>query len=305
MHTTCQFSTKIFYPKTEGGEARKPLWSSDQLTGVDISDDKFNFYADNLAFELSEDGTEYTLKSMTNQNSLVNLTVKKAAPGFTVGEDGKSTYGTDPNAPWGSMRHAFWPRNTVSGSITTSDGPIDFKGKALYIMALQFGKPHHLAAKWNFANFQGENYSAVMMEFTTPPSYGSTIVNVGGIVKDGEIISAGSSNTVTHTKVNSDPDNDWPTPEEVKLEWSGKTKDGKAVSAILEVPLGERMDRIDIMAEVPGFVKSIVSAAAGTKPYVYQVGTLIAILIKITKSLTDCLVFATRGSSLAEAQAWR
>jgi len=280
------------------------LWSSDQLTGVDISDDKFNFYADNLAFELSEDGTEYTLKSMTNQNSLVNLTVKKAAPGFTVGVDGKSTYGTNPAAPWGSMRHAFWPRNTVSGTITTSEGPLDFTGKGLYIMALQFGKPHHLAAKWNFVNFQGATYSALMMEFTTPPSYGSTVVNVGGIAKDGEIVSAGSSNSVTHTKVNNDPDNDWPTPEEVKLEWSGKTKDGKAVSALLEGSLGERRDRIDIMAEVPGFVKSIVSAAAGTKPYVYQVSKLYLMQSSLALSLTLYVVLASRTYDLIKSQDW-
>jgi len=257
-----------------------------------------------LAFELSEDGTEYTLKSMTNQNSLVNLTVKRAAPGFTVGVDGKTTYGTDPAAPWGSMRHAFWPRNNVSGSITTPDGPIDFKGKALYIMALQFGKPHHLAAKWNFVNFQGANYSAIMMEFTTPPSYGSTLVNVGGIVKDGEIISAGSSNSVKHTKVNSDPDNDWPTPEEVKLDWSGKTKDGKTVSATIEGSLGERRDRIDIMAEVPGFVKSIVSAAAGTKPYVYQVSTLHLKRSNLVTSLTILVVLTPRTTNLTKSQDW-
>ncbi|KAG9240061.1 oxidative stress survival, Svf1-like protein [Calycina marina] len=267
VHTTCQFSTKIFYPKSE---AKKPLWASDPLSNVDISDDKHNFYADNLAFELSEDGTEYSLKSMTNKKALVNLKVKKSAPGFVVGMNGKSTYGTDSTAPWGSLRHAFWPRNTVTGSITTEDGPVDFTGKGLYIMALQFGKPHHLAKKWNFANFQGNNYSAVMMEFQTPPSYGDTIVNVGGIVKDGEIITASSSNSVTHTRIKGDPDNDWPAPEAVKFVWAGKAKDGKEVSAILEGPLDEKIDRIDIMAEVPSFVKSIVSAAAGTKPYVYQ-----------------------------------
>lgn len=202
----------------------------------------------------------------------MNITVKRAAPGFTVGLDGKTTYGTDPAAPWGSMRHAFWPRNKVSGSITTPEGAIDFTGKGLYIMALQYGKPHHLAAKWNFANFQGTNYSAIMMEFVTPPSYGSTVVNVGGIVKDGEIITAGSSNSVEHLQVKADPDNDWEAPEAIKFEWSGKTKDDKEVTASLEGPLDEKRDRIDIMVEVPGFVKSIVSAAAGTKPYVYQVG---------------------------------
>lgn len=271
IRTTCQFNTKIFYPKSEN----KPnLWSSDALKNVDISDDKLNFYADNVALELSADGTSYSIKSMTNEASIVNVTVKRIAPGFQVGKDGKTYYGTDPKSPWGSMRHAFWPRNTVEGSIVTKDGPIDFKGKALFIHALQGMKPHHAAAKWNFADFQGPTFSAVMMEFTTPPSYGSTKVNVGGIIKNDEIICAGSSNSGAHSKIKGDRENDWPEPEEIKFEWKGKTKDGKAVDAVLEGPLDTRLDRVDVMAEVPGFVKNIVAAAAGTKPYIYQVGAL-------------------------------
>jgi hypothetical protein len=238
---------------------------------MDISDDKLNFYADNCAIELSEDGTAYTLKSLTNEKSIVNVTVTRVSPGFQVGNDGYTYFGKDPKAPWGSMRHAFWPRNTVEGTIVTEDGPIDFKGKAVFIHCLQGMKPHHLAARWNFANYQGPNYSAIMMEYTTPPSYGSTVVNVGGIIKDNEIICAGSSNRATHTKFKEDPENRWPEPEAVKFEWTGTTKDGKAVEAVLEGPLETRLDRIDIMAEVPHFVKVIIASASGTKPYIYQV----------------------------------
>lgn len=207
---------------------------------------------------------------MTNPKSLVNLTVKRVSPGFVVGRNGTSYFGTDPAAPWGSIKHVFWPQNTVEGTITTEDGSIDMKGKATFIHALQGMKPHHAAAKWTFVDFKGPHYSAVMMEFTTPPSYGSTVVNVGGLLKDGKIISAGASNAVTHTKVKSDADNDWPEPEEVKFEWEGTTKDGKKVSAVLEGPLDKRIDRVDVMAEVPGFVKTIVASAVGTKPYIYQ-----------------------------------
>lgn len=266
IKTTCQFNTKIFYP----GQSKPNLWCSDQLTNVDFSDDKSNFYADNCAVELSEDGTSYSIKSMTNQSAIVNLTVTRTAPGFVVGKDGKTTYGTDLENPWGSMRHAFWARNKLEGSIMTKDGPIDFKGKALFIHALQGMKPHHAAAKWNFADFQGENFSAVLMEYTTPPSYGSTVVSVGGIVKDGEIITAGSTNSATHTATHGDAENDWPEPSAVKFLWAGKSKDGKDVEAVLEGPLNERLDKVDVMAEVPAFVKKIVAGAVGTKPYIYQ-----------------------------------
>jgi hypothetical protein len=208
---------------------------------------------------------------MVNEDSIVNLKITQTAPAFHVGTDGKTYFGTDPQAPWGTMRHAFWPRNKCEGSIVTKDGPINFNGNGLFVYAIQGMKPHHAAAKWKFADFQGPTYSAILMEFTTPPSYGSSVVTVGGIVKDGEIITAGSSCTASHSKVKDDPDNDWPEPEEVKFEWTGKTKDGKDVEAVLEGPLNEKIDRIDVMFHVPGFVKKIVAGAAGTKPYIYQV----------------------------------
>ena len=117
------------------------------------------------------------------------------------------------------------------------------------------------AAKWNFLDFQSPTYSAVMMEFTTPPSYGSSTVNVGGIAVDGKILFAGASNTFQHTEKRNDPD--WPEPGALKLEWSGTTKDGKSAKAELTGNLGKRLDKVDVMAEVPGFVKTIVGNVAG------------------------------------------
>ncbi|KAK0715641.1 oxidative stress survival, Svf1-like protein [Lasiosphaeris hirsuta] len=266
IRTTCQFNSKIFGldGKTEH------LWSSTQLHNHEFSEDKMSFYADDCALELSEDGTTYTIKSMNDDKAIVNLTVRRTAPGFQVGKTGKTMFGTDLNHPWGSMRHAFWPRCAAEGTITTKDGPVDFKGRAFFVHALQGMKPHHAAARWTFCDFQGPTHSAVMMQFTTPPSYGSTTVNVGGIAKDGEIIAAGVLNSATHVETKGDSENDWPEPTVVKFVWSGTTKDGKTVDAVLEGGLESRLDRIDVMAEVPGFVKNIVAAAAGTKPYIYQ-----------------------------------
>ena len=110
-----------------------------------------------------------------------------------------------------------------------------------------------------------------MMEFTTPPSYGSTVVAVGGIAKDGEIVCAGTSLSATHVESTHDSENDWPEPKTIRFSWDCKTKDGKDVSAVVEGSLGKRLDRIDIMAEVPRIVKAIAGSVAGTRPYIYQV----------------------------------
>jgi hypothetical protein len=120
-----------------------------------------------------------------------------------------------------------------------------------------------------------------MMEFTTPPSYGSTTVNVGCIATDTKILAAGCSNSATHTDIKGDPENDWPEPSAVKFLWSGKTEDGKEVNATLEGHLGERLDRVDVMAQVPGFVKTIVGGIVGTRPYIYQYAAPLTLNVKV------------------------
>jgi len=112
--------------------------------------------------------------------------------------------------------------------------------------------------------------SAVMMEFTTPPSYGSSKVNVSGIVTDGEIMAASSRGTVEHLKTRPDDETGWPEPTEAKFVWKSN-EDGRDMEAAIEGPLGDRIDRVDVMVEVPAFIKKIASSAAGTKPYIYQV----------------------------------
>lgn len=137
LHITVQLSTKIFYP--DG----KILWSSKPLTNPDFDDTKHSFYADDIAITLSEDGTSYSVKSAADPTILIDLTITQAAPGFKIGKDGRSHFGTDPLNPWGAIRHVFWPRTKVVGFIKVNKNKIDFGGSALYVMALQGMKPHH------------------------------------------------------------------------------------------------------------------------------------------------------------------
>jgi hypothetical protein len=138
-----------------------------------------------------------------------------------------------------------------------------------------------IAARWNFANFQSPSYSAILMEFTTPASYASTVVRVSGIATDGKLLIAGTDGEAKHTETKQDSTNDWPEPTSVSYHWTGKTADGKEVTADLVGALGTKYDRIDIMAEVPGFIKTIVASAAGTKPYIYQYVSKMTIKIKV------------------------
>ena len=146
IRTTCQFNTKIFYP-----DGKTPnLWSSDALENYGFDDKQLSFYADSCAVTLNEDATSYSIKSATNQTSIVNLVVTRQAPGFQVGTDGKSYFGTDHENPWGTMRHAFWPRCCVEGSIITKTGEINFHGRAFFVHGLQGMKPHHAGMDTRF-----------------------------------------------------------------------------------------------------------------------------------------------------------
>lgn len=129
-------------------------------------------------------------------------------------------------------------------------------------------KPHHAAARWNFVNLQTPTYSAVMMEFTTPSSYGKTVVNVGCIAKDGELLYAGCNNTATHLAATVDPVSEWPEPKALLCKWTGK--DGKLVEAEMMGDLPDRTDRVDVLAHVPAIIKNLIGGVVGTKPIIFQ-----------------------------------
>ncbi|KAL4883333.1 survival factor 1 [Aspergillus karnatakaensis] len=269
LMVTCQLNVKIW-----GHKEKEHLWLSDPLENHCFTEDMNTLFADGLSIALNEAGDAYEIKSARNESALIDLVVKRTAPGFQIGQDGTTYYGTDRANPWGEMRHRFWARAAVTGTIRTPEKVYDFGseggnvGRGVFIHAIQGMKPHHAAAKWNFVTFQTPTLSAIMMEFTTPPSYASTRVNVGGIVNDkGEILYAGGDNVVKYTEIKEDPETLWPEPTTAEYTWG--SDDGK-FSAVLKGPLGERQDRVDVLHHIPGVIKSLVGGVVGTKPYIYQ-----------------------------------
>ena len=223
-----------------------------------------NVTAKNFSLKLGEDGVLYQLKSAMG-STMVDLTFKQVSPGVIFGEDGTTLYGTDAENPWGKMRHCFWPRCTVEGAIVNNDlGKVDISlqnGLGMVVMALQGMKPHHAASSWNFLNYQGDEYSAVVMEFTTPKSYAKTRVNIGILVKGDKIISTSIDNDVVHEnpKIN----DIWPVPQKITFQ---DPKNGWKLTGNLD----HLVERVDVMAEIPQFVKNLVSNISGAKPYIYQ-----------------------------------
>jgi len=297
VNITLQFVCKIFRP--DGSI----VWSTTQLVDHGFSEDRLEIYATDLlvSYEKNEEtGAEsFVVKSIADKEVAVDLKVTREGPGVKVGNS-KSLFGTDKAAPWGFIRHVFWPRSTVSGNIVLSGGAgsekVDLAGKALFVMACQGMKPHHAAARWNFVTFHGPKHSAVMMEFTTPPSYGSSVANVSAVVTSDTIVYAGARGVSKHTSSKDDPEKNWPEPTAMDFDFTEEEVNGKKVSAKISAVWSKRLDRVDVMAEVPEFVKKIISGAAGTRPFIYQFSEKLPLQLKI-----DGEEVSEEGTAFSEA----
>jgi hypothetical protein len=139
IKTTVQFNTNIFYLD----KAKPDLWCSDGVDTWQVDKEGYSLKADKCSVELNAAGDAYTIKSTTNMKAVVNLTFQREGPGFVAGTNGTTYYGTDPTKPWGSMKHSFWPRCAVTGSVLTQGGEVKLDGTGVYVHALQGMKPHH------------------------------------------------------------------------------------------------------------------------------------------------------------------
>ncbi|CUM49737.1 Survival factor 1 [Debaryomyces fabryi] len=264
VHTTAQFTFRLFNFK---GKEEDNLWTSTKLE--DFRCEGSNFYANELSIELDKDNTLYRLKSSVNKDSVVDLTVVKLVPGVIFGENGTTYYGDDLANPWGSMRHLFWPRCSVTGTVKSGDKVFEIEGFTMFVMAMQGMKPHHAAKAWNFLNFQSESHSAVQMEFTTPRSYANTKVNIAILTSNDKILSCSVNNEIVHENAEVD-EVGWPVPKSITFNFEGVSDDNKKVVGKVHGALKTLVERVDVMAEIPQFIKNIASGVAGTRPYIYQ-----------------------------------
>ncbi|CCE64364.1 hypothetical protein TPHA_0H01580 [Tetrapisispora phaffii CBS 4417] len=331
--TQAQFTFRIYDSRNPGN---LNLWTSTKLENFKIEGP--NFYADNLSLELNEENTEYHFVSSVNDDSKIDLTFTRLVPGVKVGDNSTTYYGDNIEEPWGTMRHVFWPRNSVVGTIDLKK-PIEVKSAtngesetqdneegqeendqdesesneeiqkedinikftkeypvySLFIMAVQGMKPHHAAKTWNFLNFHSEEGSTVLIEFTTPKSYANTKVSIGIVTSKEDILAVTVDNNYEH--LNSEVDEiGWKVPKNIQVTLNGiksnisdeqvaggELTDADKFTAVYEAKLEQLVERVDVMSEIPQFVKNIVSGIAGTKPYIYQYANIEDCTLKINE----------------------
>lgn len=260
---------------------------------------------------LPDDAAEsYMINANPSKDIQVALIISRpgSVPGFKLGSGrngGFSTFGTDPENREGYVVHRFWPRTFASGHIIQSGKAITARGPGMFVHAIQGMRPNLVASRWNFANFQSDEYggvSAIQMEFTTLDQYGrkgagsgGVKVNIGSLVVGGKLIAVTGETTwpdesptdnvliksrATHFDTEVDSDTKYSPPSRLVFEWAGPsvaTDLPGSISAKLEIEVGTPqspkglVEKVDVLAEIPKVIKAVVNYVAGTKPYIYQV----------------------------------
>jgi hypothetical protein len=95
----------------------------------------------------------------------------------------------------------------------------------------------------------------------------------------GQLATASNDHSVA-TQSNSikDSDTSYNAPGAIEFTWSGARRDGKgSIQAKVDAPQGivvnenGLMEKVNVLAEIPAIIRKGLSAATGTKPYIYQV----------------------------------
>ena len=258
----------------------------------------------------SDEPEGYTIRANYDNELQISLDVVRPAsvPGFKVGKGPKggfSYFGPDLAKPDGYVVHRFWPRTTGKGLVMLKGKAIEAKGTGMMVHAIQGMRPDTVAGRWNFAHFQSEAHggvAAIQMEFTTTDAYGKAgagsghvTVNVGSLVLANRLVAvtaetkwpgepqpdaAAVVSRAFHARTAHDPDTGYDAPTELVFRWAGPViggAEGEAVDATTQVELGPPnaskglIEKVDVLAEIPYVIKTMVNYVAGTKPHIYQV----------------------------------
>ncbi|KPV74253.1 uncharacterized protein RHOBADRAFT_27731 [Rhodotorula graminis WP1] len=262
---------------------------------------------------------KYQIQAKYDDEVQISLEYDQLCPGFKLGAGPKGgmTYfgqlspkptpaGDAPDYAAGGdgyCVHRILPRCAVSGIVRVGGDVLDLAGsRGVFIHAIQGLRPNLLAAKWNFCNFQtvapkdgndDDAVSLILMEFTTPPGYGSKVVTVGSVVVGDKLVcvSAGGSGVVggaqaQHLDAVVDAETGYAAPGAIKFSWEGaRLEDGKPaggsdskVHATVQYDLVTDkakydtrglVEKVDVLGQIPYLIRKFVNYAAGTKPYIY------------------------------------
>ncbi|KAI8077054.1 oxidative stress survival, Svf1-like protein [Thamnidium elegans] len=263
---TISFTCRFYEPSSNTS-----VFKNINMSKFELSEDKRSVKTDFFNIQLDEDQRVYKI-NITHPEIVVSLDFTRVDRGFKVGE-GKTYLGGNKASAAGFVSHKFWPRCEAKGTFIVNQQIHEVEGDGIFIHAIQGMQPQLIASNWNFVNFHSKEASITMMQFQTTKQYGSVNINQGSLVLNDKLVCVSVENEVELLNRKKDEDTDYDIPEKIKLTWKGKTlkEDGepKDVSIVMLVEPKNLIDKIDVLAEIPYFLRKIVQSLI-VKPYIYQ-----------------------------------
>ncbi|KAJ1655036.1 putative cell survival pathways protein [Dispira simplex] len=227
-------------------------------------------------YERSLLGVTYLVKMTGGSDLNGELTYHFRNPGFKVGHEGRYYMGntsvTD-GPPSGQdssyIKHIYGPGASVSGWIKARGVTYNMDGAGLFIHAQSDMKPYTVADKWHFAYFAGEDVVLNMLQFKTLEKAGGVRVNKASYTEGGELRAISIGNQIELSDFKHDNVSGYDVAGHVVYTWEGQTVDGKQFQAKVEVNSTNLISRIDILHQLPYFVRKVIQALI-TKPFIYE-----------------------------------
>ena len=262
-NTSCSLQTSSILMKIIGNS------SEINSTSMETENEKNN----NFSFKINYSITPATATRPSPFS--LDLEFEPLCAPFQV-NDGKIHFGAGKTDGFIEMK--FIPQGKCRGTIKIDGKSFDFKGVGVCLRQYQGVKPHVTTKRWNCSYFC-ENVTKIdqpirslfMIQMQSSPAYNGEVINYGYYF-DGKKLRAVTSkdNEIIYSKIKCDRETGYCVPEHFDYRWNGVDMEGKLFKAVVSGTPSSRIARIDLLENLPMFLRKIVESLCPARPYIYQ-----------------------------------
>ncbi|KAJ3071314.1 putative cell survival pathways protein [Podochytrium sp. JEL0797] len=256
---------RVYYP--DGTKECKTI--NHGTSSFKLTDSNLSATCEEMSIKYNHATQGYTVQFNISKDTVFNVEYIPAdcAGTFKVG-NGRVYFGKGEKD--GFVQAAFMPKAKVTGTVVLKGKSVACEAEGLFHHAIQC-KPQNVQ-KWNFVNFQSEEDALMLYEFELPKNGHSdlNIVSQGCIVHKGRTLAITTNNRAVHVQQEFDALSKYDIPTQMFLSWHGKTlEDGLDVSVELSTLLTNKLEMIDVLAELPFLLRKFIQAFI-TAPFIFS-----------------------------------
>ncbi|KAJ3075139.1 putative cell survival pathways protein [Podochytrium sp. JEL0797] len=232
-----------------------------------LSDNKLSASCEEMSIKHIAASNGYHVTFNLSKETMFDIDFIPSDDPFKIGT-GQAFFGKDERD--GYAQAAFMPKAKITGTMTLAGQTSECKGEGLFHHVIQ-SKPQNVS-RWNFVNFQNEADALMLYEFDLPKSGDSSgiVTSQGCIVRNGKTFAITTDNRALHVQTATDPMSKYDIPTQILAVWKGKTlDDGVDVKIEISTMLDNNLERIDVLAELPFFLRKLIQKFV-TAPFVFS-----------------------------------